>query len=422
MILDNEAIPPNRAPLGERLQAHLDSAMFLALLAMVFFIPLAESPKSIFFVLSLVCWVAQMALSRDFRIIVPTTGRFLLVWLGVVIVSALRSDCGIAGIRDVLMYTLFYLLVVNTVRSHDKIWGLVGAVLVGMGITSVIAVAQAAYQYIQAGAIDRIKVLSLAFPAPYIVTVLSLIIGLALCFRWKKPGWVLFGAISLFSMTTLALTHNNRASMAALALIMIVIAGFKRTLWPLLIASILLIGAVGLGFLAFPSYQSRIEGFAHPSKDASLLERVEIWKASAAMVRDYPVLGIGPKCFRDNRKRYHIPNDQGEAHNQFLHVTAEVGFLGLTAFLFWLGSCTRFVVTRAKRPTDNLAKALWYGALGGLVVILVQGLTAPIFSNEMALIFLLLMGLSIVIEEKNCFSDREISSQTPMPFLLGPRE
>ena len=422
MILDNEAIPPNRAPLGERLQAHLDSAMFLALLAMVFFIPLAESPKSIFFVLSLVCWVAQMALSRDFRIIVPTTGRFLLVWLGVVIISAVQSDCGITGIRDVLMYTLFFLLVVNTVRSHEKIWGLVGAVLVGMGLTSGISVAQAAYHYIQTGAIDRIKVLSLAFPAPYIVTVLSLIIGLALCFRWKKPGWVLFGAISLLSMTTLALTHNNRASMAALVLITIVIAGLKRTLWPLLLAGILLIGAVGLGFLVFPSYQSRIEGFANPSTDASLLERVEIWKASAAMVRDYPVLGIGPKCFRDNRKRYHIPNDQGEAHNQFLHVAAEVGFLGLTAFLFWLGSCARFVVTRAKRPTDNLAKALWYGALGGLVVILVQGLTAPIFSNEMALIFLLLMGLSIVVEEKNCFGDGEISSQTPMPFLLGPRE
>ena len=49
MILDNEAIPPNRAPLGERLQAHLDSAMFLALLAMVFFIPFGRITEEYLF-------------------------------------------------------------------------------------------------------------------------------------------------------------------------------------------------------------------------------------------------------------------------------------------------------------------------------------------------------------------------------------
>ena len=104
-------------------------------------------------------------------------------------------------------------------------------------------------------------------------------------------------------------------------------------------------------------------------------ERMIRWLVTVEMAADHPVLGIGPGGFQTHYERYvgdRDPNPEHElrvAHQMYLEVAAELGFVGLGAFLLiglvgWRGAR---VVARGGGPDAALAAGV-QGALLGLAV------------------------------------------------------
>ncbi len=121
----------------DKISGLLDRAIWWSLVAMVVVIPLAETPKTICFISALVFWLVKMAITRDFKIKMPRLGWFLLPWVGATFLSTFNSECGIKGVRDVLTYVPFFLLIVNVVDSERRIMQLFWAVVIGIGIGDV---------------------------------------------------------------------------------------------------------------------------------------------------------------------------------------------------------------------------------------------------------------------------------------------
>jgi O-antigen ligase len=68
----------------------------------------------------------------------------------------------------------------------------------------------------------------------------------------------------------------------------------------------------------------------------SVIERLAHWQTAVAMARDYPWLGVGFGNYAVAYPDYAFPNwplALGHAHNYYLNVMAEVGLLGLGAYL-----------------------------------------------------------------------------------------
>lgn len=79
-----------------------------------------------------------------------------------------------------------------------------------------------------------------------------------------------------------------------------------------------------------------------PEKEAA--SRVAIWKNTLAMIEDHPLLGVGKGNFkivyplyatkRVKDPRFGVDNYHREAHNDYLEILVETGFLGLFFFLW----------------------------------------------------------------------------------------
>jgi putative inorganic carbon (HCO3(-)) transporter len=379
----------------DKISGFLDRAIWWSLVAMVVVIPLAETPKTICFISALVFWLVKMAITRDFRIKIPRLGWFLLPWVGATFLSTFNSECGIKGVRDVLAYVLFFLLIVNVVDSERRIIQLFWAVVIGIGFGDVaglwITISDAVRMHPQ---VDRLRILSLgSAAAPYLVMVLSLIAGLTFRVRWTRGQWLVLGMAVSLSIVALILTYT-RSMWIVSVVVMVMVAALQKTWWPSVVAAVLIMG-LGVGLATSPVIQGRTRMLTDLHRDASLVERYEIWGAALNMVRDHPMLGVGAKCFIVHSERYHVPNGQRQAHNQLMNVAAETGIVGLICFLAWVAYYAVFLFKLRQLRTGTISRAMWLAAMGSFVVVAVHGIVEAIFAAEIALLFMLITGCLI---------------------------
>ena len=373
---------------------YLDTATWWSLVAMIVVIPLAETPKTICFISALVFWIAKMAVTGDFRITIPKLGWFLLAWLGATFLSTFNSECGLTGVRDVLTYVPFFLLIVNVVDSERRMMQLFWAVVIGMGIGDVAGlwktVSDAMRMHTEMG---RLQILSLGGAAPYLVMVLSLMMGMAYHVRWGRKEWFLIGLVALLSMAALILTYT-RSMWIVMLLVVIIFVALQKSWWPAIAAAVLVAG-LGVGLATSSVIQGRTHDLTNLHRDASLVERYEIWGASLRMVQDHPVLGVGAKCFMAHSERYGVPNGQRQAHNQWMNVAAENGLVGLVCFLAWMVYYASFLFRLRRFLSNKLSRTLWLSAIGSVVVVMAHGIVDASFGAELALLFLLIAGCLI---------------------------
>lgn len=103
--------------------------------------------------------------------------------------------------------------------------------------------------------------------------------------------------------------------------------------------------AVFLGIAGFmasnPGYVQRVQSIANTTTDRSNVDRFWVWRSAADMVRDHPVTGVGSGRFRETYLKKYIYEQESQklshAHNNFFHVTAEYGLVGLAGLLYFIG-------------------------------------------------------------------------------------
>ena len=385
----------------DKILGFLDQAIWWSLVAMIVAIPLAETPKTICFISALMCWLVKMAITRDCRIKIPRLGWFLLAWLGATVLSTFNSECGIKGVADVLMYVSFFLLIVNVVDSERRIMQLFWAVVIGIGLGDVAGLWRTISEAVRMHAeMDRLYILSLGAVAPYLVMVLSLMMGVAYHVRWDKKEWFLIGLVALLSIASLILTYT-RSMWIVLLLVIIIFVVLQKSWWPAIAAAVLIAG-LGFGLATSSVIRDRAYELTKLQHDASFESRFGVWKGALAMVQDRPLLGVGAKCFMASRVKYQLPGsltDLRQAHNQVLNVGAETGIIGLAAFLAWIGYYTVFLFKLAWSTRNNLAKALWLSAIGSFLTIVLHGMVDASFGAELALLFMLIAGCLIVAQD-----------------------
>lgn len=131
----------------------------------------------------------------------------------------------------------------------------------------------------------------------------------------------------------------------------------------------------------------------------SSMGRDGYWREAEAIIRDYPVLGVGLNTYSKIAPSYKI-NWGGYPHNCYLHMAAEVGLAGLLAFLWILG---RFFWTSLRNTpaiADPFLYALHLGVLGGILGFLVHSVVdTNFYSVQLGNLFWILMGLSVATQK-----------------------
>lgn len=201
-----------------------------------------------------------------------------------------------------------------------------------------------------------------------------------------------FAMLVLLFSATLALETkgNQRRGFAALALLSLLalITTFARSIWLSFIAAVPILGftrskklgfiaslalalLVTATFLAVPSVQERALSIFDPSQN---LGRINLWKTTLAIARDFPILGIGQDNFDFFFPLYRVEgwyDSTGHPHNDYLNVLVSSGIPGLLAFLALWGVVLREGVKNGRTIKNPIIRAINQGATLGIVGFLV---------------------------------------------------
>ncbi len=179
----------------------------------------------------------------------------------------------------------------------------------------------------------------------------ALVIAAAVVLSLSRAGWAsaAVGVASFFLLISLPPAGGSRASAHA---------RWRR--WMLAacataIAAIAVAAAVAIGASIMGHRDAGAAAAGAGASELGMEGRIALWRGTLAMIRDFPVLGVGlggwPAMFPCYRLPPWFPLVYREAHNDYLQFAAEAGIIGV-ALLVWVfarivTSLSRVIRTRA---------------------------------------------------------------------------
>ena len=135
-----------------------------------------------------------------------------------------------------------------------------------------------------------------------------------------------------------------------------------------------------------------------------IVERMAMWQAAWYMYEDHPLLGVGIGNYVEAYKDYHMPGwkkDKGHAHNYYLNVLAEMGTVGLIAYLLLLTTFFTHIIRVIRRlsrsPDYQLERYIVIGLLGALVALSMHNIFDDLFVHGIGVLIALILGLATVL-------------------------
>lgn len=151
---------------------------------------------------------------------------------------------------------------------------------------------------------------------------------------------------------------------------------------------------------------------------SSNFDRIRMLQGGAEMIRDHPLLGVGPSNVKEiyplyrasDAPRFRIPH----LHNNLIQIWAELGILPLFSYLLLLALLIRALWPRAGEPDAGRAVAL--AGIAGIIALFVAGLFEYNFGDtEIQMTMLDLAALLIAMR------DIEPRVSAPCDLLPAPR-
>jgi putative inorganic carbon (hco3(-)) transporter len=277
---------------------------------------------------------------------------------------------------EVLKLTAIYLAVVNVVTSEKRLRILVGAMVVG-GIVTSIGVIN--WYLVGENLVEGYRARWVGVYADPNRTAMNvgIIVPLAVAFLARKGGGWLFriacAAAAVLAVVAIVFTHS-RGGFGGLATAMALWAiREKRRLQAIVLGAVF---ALGLVVFAPESFWKRNETVTEFHQDASAMGRVYAWQVASRISLDKPLLGVGAGGFRFAWPLYAPPESHRAyvAHNLFLEVIGELGWVGLFLFLLFAGGAVGGAFEASLDPSVGwLSRALGASIAGYLICQLSAG-------------------------------------------------
>jgi O-antigen ligase len=215
-----------------------------------------------------------------------------------------------------------------------------------------------------------------------------------------EGGRALMWLVAALVMTLSLLMTGSRSGLGCLSAMLIGLALFSgrgRSRRTTLLTISLVLAAILLA-LQWAGRDARLERYVVDNESIRL--RLDIWRMSAAIMSDFPLLGSGLNTFGTASILYQPPGvdmHYNEAHNDYVQLLVEGGIVVAVLVLVCLAGTVRAAIARFRAKDDGV-DAYWIrvGAVAGLLAIGAQ--SAVEFSLQMpgnAALFVVLLALAL---------------------------
>ncbi len=222
--------------------------------------------------------------------------------------------------------------------------------------------------------------------------------------RPAKIWWIVIAVIAL----SILLNFTRGVWLGCFVGVVYLVARWRaRWLWTLPIV-------VGMTLIAGPRLlRQREESVLHPSRDASLAVRFEMWHAGWKMIERHPLVGVGPENIPEVYDLYLPPGKSpivgyhAHLHNDYIQLGAERGLPCLAAWLWFMIALAWGIL----RLCHRLATSQWvaHAALAGWLAFVAEGFFEFNFgTSPVLMVFLFVMAAPYAAEriEQNHYPAR----------------
>lgn len=217
---------------------------------------------------------------------------------------------------------------------------------------------------------------------------------------WKKLGLCLGGAALL---GTCLLWTYARGAWLAVAVSCGAMLIFQRS--RVLLATILMVAAL-IFFLAPPSLKARAASLWNPL-DGTVTERRALWTEALQMTAQKPWLGYGINTYSKIEPQFKsklVYTDKQYAHNGYLQIAAETGWVGLTSFFAVLISFLLAAFKKQDAGKERFLSAAAAALTFGIISLLIHS-AMDTDLQSLRLVSFLWLSMGLVLAAKNILKD-----------------
>jgi O-antigen ligase len=377
--------------LKENIYERVINLEWYALLLCIFSIPLFESPKIIFLVISGVFFLTRRYIEKDYKSAFlkadPRLG-FLALFAAATLSAIFAQKPLLAfdgGLDFVKMYLVF--VIVSTDFTDKRSLTSIGlAIIISTAIASVWGIAD--YAAGKIGSIELRSVGHVNHSAIYIALVLLVSLAMISNLFDNKAERILIFPSTVILWIAFILA-SARASILGLTVAIVGMAAFvgrKKQL-----AYILTIGLIiGLIVLfSMPNTQILKKDYSLSVDSVSagvdaVSVRIVLWKKSWDIFTKYPLFGVGAKHFR-----FYSALDYGShAHSLYFNIIAQLGAVGFIALIILFYSILKMLINFYNK------NFLWTAALGAFIIVAINGIFNTTLHSEHGLLFAVILGMA----------------------------
>jgi len=407
------------------------------------FIPPKELALSILVIIGLMLWFLKMISQEEVKITRTPLNLPVLAFMTICALSLFWSNSPMVSLLEFPLFLagpILYFIVANNIRDEHQINRLLTVLLIISSLLGIYGIFQ--YQGIDfafwKGNIARQQVFGLFgnvnYFAEYLIVPLPLAISLFFATRNRAHKiLLLIGILAMGGSLILTFTRGSYLAIGISSLFMFFLylasrgkSFIKEHKKIFIFILILIVLVASLFTLPNPLNKpgtviSKIQGrisISQLTKDTSLKRRIAIWKFTGMMIADNPILGSGIGTFKYNDLRYQAKFfEQGDnrsiypyglaakAHNEYLHLWAELGIIGLGIFLWLMISYFNYGIKFLKRTQDRYKQGMIIGLMGGIMAVLIDAIfNFPLHLPATLVPFWLFIGFIISIK----YSGQEI--------------
>jgi O-antigen ligase len=386
-----------------------------------------------------VSWMATVASRKDIRRAFISSHpqffailTFFLVWVVLSLTWAEQPSHGLEVASRYVLSAFLFLIVFTAVRTQQHVrwllWAFVAASTLS-GAYGLVAPPPTTDQDRLAGTIGEPNQLAA-------VLVAGVVIALALAVVEKgRPllRLLLVTAAGLCLLTTfLTLSRAGLIALVVAMIVAVIVAGRWRAQVFAVAALVITTLLVFFAFIATQHQRDRVSSVG----TGSTTGRSDIWTIGWRMVQAHPVDGVGVGQFQTSAVHFLIApgtiqrsdliiDKPKVAHNIYLHVLAEMGVVGLTAFLLIIGFALRCALRAARAfqrrgdpAMDLLSRAVFVGLIG---ILSADFFASEQFSKQLWLLLGLGPALLAMAQRKSDPAEAAVPGEGEVRAPLGPR-
>ncbi|MGB2706242.1 MAG: O-antigen ligase family protein [Candidatus Omnitrophota bacterium] len=368
-----------------KIVAILEKTIEWSLYLMIFCLPFSKTIIEITITVALLAWIAKKVLLKDFRLKKTPLNISLFAFFIACVISLVNADNKFftfyALITKCLKWIILYFIIIEEINSDVKIKNLLKITLLSGMVIAIDAFIQYYYTHVdllrnypsfkyrpELAPYRGFPTGSFPFPNDLSAWILVILIPALILAIFGVANIYARIGLGIFSSALLYLFYlaNTRSAWLGFVISFGFILILKRI--KLLLAIILLILAI-LPFLP----QAKTRDILATN---SLADRFAMWKTGWKIFSEHPVIGNGLNTFFGKFKEFREDEARGKrgsyAHNGFLQIAADIGLVGLIAFLAILTQLFYRSLIFIKKCKNRFYQSLAIGLGGGLLAFLIH--------------------------------------------------